>query len=234
MIDLHCHILPALDDGPAGMEEAVQMGRIAAADGIRSLVATPHVNGDLLPPESIREAVQTLNGALQEAGISLEVLPGADTSALLPADVLRHYTINNTHYVFLEFPHSYLPQNAGEMIFAAVLGGLTPIITHPERNPGILRQPDRLFSLIEGGALVQITAESLTGGFGQEARDCAFYLLRKEAVHFIATDAHSTRRRPPVLSRGMKAAARVLGDAKARRLVVENPAAVLAGTPLYA
>lgn len=234
MIDLHCHILPALDDGPAGMEEALEMGRIAAADGIGCLVATPHVNGDLLPPESIREAVNNLNTALKGAGISLEVLPGADTSALLPAEVLRNYTINDTGYVFFEFPHSYLPQNAGELIFGAILAGLTPIITHPERNPGVLRQPGRLFSLIEGGALVQITAESLTGGFGQEARDCAFYLLRKEAVHFIATDAHSTRRRPPVLSRGMRAAARVLGEVKARRLVVENPAAVLAGAPLYA
>lgn len=234
MIDLHCHILPAIDDGPAAMEESLEMGRIAVADGISCLVATPHVNGDLHPPESIRKAVEGMNRALESAGIALEVLAGADTSALLPADVLRRYTINGTGYVFFEFPHSHLPQNAGDLVFGAILAGLTPIVTHPERNPGILQQPGRLFSLIEAGALVQITAESLTGGFGPGARECAFYLLRKDAVHFIATDAHSSRRRPPVLSQGMQAAARILGEVKARRLVVENPAAVLAGMPLDA
>ncbi len=229
MIDIHCHILPAIDDGPQTLDEALEMARIAVADGVRGVVATPHVNGNIYPAAVIRERVEQFNEALAEAGLELEVIAGADTSALLPPRTLCHYTINGGPYVLFEFPHTHLPANAGELVFNAAAAGLRPIITHPERNPDVVRSPQRLFQLIEAGALVQITAESLTGGFGVAARECALFLLRRQAVHFLASDAHSPRQRRPVLSQGLKAAAAVLGETEARRLVTAHPAAVLAG-----
>lgn len=232
MVDIHCHILPAIDDGPSTMGEALQMARIAAADGIRQVVATPHVS-ELPEPEFIQEAVARFNSALRGAGIPLEVVPGADASALLPAEILKDYTINGTDYILFEFPHTHVPQNAIELVFNVILAGLKPIITHPERNPSIIRRPQILFELVEAGALVQITAESLIGNFGPEARECAGFLLKRKTVHFLATDAHSPRQRRPVLSPGTEAAAKIIGTAGASALVTTNPGKVIAGEPIY-
>jgi protein-tyrosine phosphatase len=233
MIDTHCHILPAIDDGPFKIEDSLEMGRIAVADGIRCIVATPHVKGNIHPSAHIRDGVARLNAALLKEGIALKILPGAEASATLNTEILKNYTLNGTDYILLEFPHSHLPQNAGEIIFNALVAGLKPIITHPERNPSIVHRPELLFDLVEAGALVQIIAESLTGGFGPEARECARYLLKKKVVHFLATDAHSPRQRRPVLSQGVEAAAKIVGNSAARRLVTTNPAALIAGKPFH-
>lgn len=234
MNDVHCHILPAIDhDGPPHLEDVLEMARIAVSDGIRTIVATPHIKEVVHQPESICDHVARLNAALQESGIPLEILPGAEVSSMLNTAMLQNYTLNGSEYVLLEFPHSHLPQNAGELIFDAILAGLTPIIAHPERNPSVVLRPELLFDLVEAGSLVQVTAESLTGGFGPEARVCAEYLLKKQAVHFLATDAHSPTWRRPVLSQGLKVAARHVGEAAARCLVTTNPAAVIAGKPLH-
>lgn len=232
MVDIHCHILPALDDGPTSMDEALRMARIAVADGIRKIVATPHLTTSL-SPQIIRDGVDQLNKAFKRFDIPLEVLPGADASALLPADILKDHTINGTNYILFEFPHSHTPQNAAELVFNVLLAGLRPIITHPERNPSIVRNPEILFALIESGALVQLTAESLVGSFGPEARECAGYLLRRNGVHFLATDAHSATKRRPILSKGTDAAAKIVGKAQALELVAGNPGKVIAGNPLY-
>jgi protein-tyrosine phosphatase len=232
MVDIHCHILPGIDDGPASMAEALQMARIAAADGIRKMVATPHLT-DLPSPKLIREMVCQLNAALADAAIPLEVLPGADASALLPADILRQYTINGTDYILFEFPHSHVPQNATELVFNVILAGMKPIITHPERNPSIVRRPEILFELVESGALVQLTAESLMGHFGPEAKACAEYLLDRRAAHFLATDAHSSHQRSPILSRGADIAAKIIGRTRAQALVTANPRKIIAGKPFH-
>lgn len=234
MTDVHCHILPAIDrDGPPRLKDVLDMARIAVSDGIRTIVATPHIKEVVHKPEVICDHVAHLNAALQDSGIPLEILPGAEVSSMLDTAKLQNYTLNGSAYVLLEFPHSHLPQNAGELIFEAIISGLTPIIAHPERNPSVVLRPELLFDLVEAGALVQITAESLTGGFGPDARVCAEYLLKKQAVHFLATDAHSPTWRCPVLSRGLKAAVRHVGEAVARDLVTTNPAAVIAGKPLH-
>ncbi len=218
-----------MDDGPATMEHSLEMARIAVKDGIRQIVATPHVMGKENAPDLIRRNVDILNSELRGEKISLEILPGADVYGLLDVRDLKNYTINGSDYLLFEFPHSHLPPNAEEMIFAVLLEGLKPIITHPERNPSIIENPERLFDLIRLGALVQVTADSLTGHFGPEARECAAYLIRKNAVHFLATDAHSPESRKPVLSRGLRAAARLIGKEAANRLVFANPAIVLSG-----
>jgi len=234
MIDIHCHILPGIDDdGPPRLEDVLEMARIAAEDGIDQIVATPHVKETFHPPERIRDLVASFKDALRANAIQLEVFAGAEVGSMLNASLLPDYTLNGSNYVLLEFPHSHLPQNAVEIVFNAVLAGLVPIVPHPERNPSVVRRPDLLRDLVGAGALTQVTAGSLVGDFGPEAKACGQYLLENGLVHFLATDAHSTVRRRPVLSSGVKAAAKIIGEAAARRLVTDNPAAVVAGVPLH-
>jgi protein-tyrosine phosphatase len=229
MIDLHCHILPEMDDGAATMADALTMAHMAWADGVRQVVATPHVQGPAPTPQAIRQAITLFSARLEQEGIDLEVLPGADTSALLPVELLRQHGLNGGPYVFFEFPHTFLPRRAGERVFAALVAGLKPIITHPERHPVFIAEPALLLELVAAGALVQLTAESLTGSFGPDAQACAAFLLRRGAVHFLASDAHSPGHRPPRLTDGLAAANRLIGRTAAERLVTTNPAAVLAG-----
>jgi protein-tyrosine phosphatase len=232
MIDLHCHILPAMDDGAASMAAALTMARTAWADGIRQVVATPHVQGFTPTPLDIRQAVSLFAERLAKEGIDLEVLPGADASALLPVELLRQHGINGGPYILFEFPHSYLPSRAGELVFAALVAGLKPIITHPERHPAFIAEPMLLLRMVAAGALAQVTAASLVGAFGPDAQACAAFLLRRGGVHFLASDAHSPDHRPPLLTEGLAAATRLIGHKAALRLVTTNPAAVLAGASI--
>ncbi len=232
MIDIHCHILWDIDDGPADFAGSLAMARLAAADGIHQIVATPHVSEDFPPPEMIAEKVASLNQALREAGIELEILCGGDNLHNLGAEKLARYTINGTCYVLVEYPHTHLPANAGDCIFEALSSGLIPIITHPERNPSVVQDPHLLFDLVERGALVQLTAESLTGGFGAASKACARYLLKKNKVHFLASDGHSAEWRPPTLSAGVKAASKLVGKDAAETLVFGNPLQVVKGESL--
>jgi protein-tyrosine phosphatase len=232
MVDIHCHILPGLDDGSPDLSESLKMAEIATADGITHIVATPHVKGDIHSPDFLEEQVQLLNVKLQRIYSPLQVLLGADVSAALPPEVQSRYTINNGPYLLLEFPHSHLPQNADEIVFKILLAGLKPIITHPERNPSIIREPRLLFRLVEVGCLVQVTAGSLTGDFGSDPQACSRYLLKKGLVHVLASDAHSSTYRRPVLSPACDEAAGIIGKQAARDLVTTNPAAIIAGRPL--
>lgn len=234
MIDIHCHILPAIDDGPADLDTAVAMARLAVADGITTIVATPHVNARVYAQTEISDRVAWLAEALGREGLALELLAGADVSAMLPPAALRPFTLNQSPYLLVEFPHTYLPANAREILFDFLNHGFRPIITHPERNGGVVANPDLLLDLLADNIYVQLTAGSLTGDFGPAAEACAHYLLRRGAAHFLATDAHSPVRRLPVLSAGLEVAAEIIGRAQALRLVNDNPAAVLAGLPLDA
>jgi protein-tyrosine phosphatase len=233
MIDIHCHILPGIDDGPEDLADSLEMAEIAAADGITRIVATPHVKGEIFPAGFLEERIRHFNDKLRRIYSPLRILQGADVSSALPPDLLARYTINKSPYFLLEFPHSHLPRNADEIVFKIILADLRPIITHPERNPSVIRNPQLLFRLIDAGGLVQVTAGSLTGGFGSDAKNCAFYLLKKGKVHFIATDAHSPRHRRPVLSKAVKEAVSVIGPKAALDLVTTNPSAVIEGRPLY-
>lgn len=232
MIDIHCHILPGIDDGPSDINESIQMARMAFDDGIRAIVATPHINESLYPPAVIQHAVDELSSRLAELSLPLSILRGADVSALIDPLFLADYTIAGTDYILIEFPHSHLPKNAGEIIFNVTVKGFQPIITHPERNPSVINNPDQFLS-ITGDALIQITADSLTGLFGLEVRECALYFLKRGVVSFIASDAHSLRRRRPTLSAGLKVAEQVIGKEAALRLVKENPQAVISGNRIH-
>ena len=229
MIDIHCHILPDIDDGASDMDESIQMARIAASDGITRIVATPHVKDTFPPLRGIKDSIERLNHTLKQNNISVEILQGADVYALLDPSLFKGYTINHTEYILIEFPHSHFPIQAKEAIFRIITGGYRPIITHPERNPSIIRNPHLMIELLDDNIHLQITADSLTGAFGPDSQACASYLLSKDVVSFIATDAHSAHHRRPVLSEGLRAAEKIIGKEKALRLVTTNPQAVING-----
>ncbi len=229
MIDLHCHILPGVDDGPATLEQSLLMAEIAEGDGVTRIVATPHVHGPSPSPAQIISECRTLNEALQAKGCPQEVLPGAEVYAMANPAHLEERTINSSKYLLIEFPLTHLPAEASQIIFNLRVNGFKPIIAHPERIPGIIVRPQLLEELLTEEVYVQLTAGSLAGSFGPGPEKCARYLLKKGLVHFLASDGHGADFRQPILSRGLKVASRLLGSDAARRLVFENPERVLAG-----
>lgn len=235
MIDLHCHILPNIDDGPSDITDSIKMAMIAASDGIRKIVATPHIDhantSDRFDARGLSEEidaqVEFLNSCLSAEQVPVEILPGGEVSALLAIDVCRQYTINNTSYLIIEFPHTHLPVDARDTIFEMVVSGLKPIISHPERNPSVVQDPERLRALVESGALVQVTAASITGQFGRDTQACAYHLIRQDMVSFVVSDGHSINGRPPVLLAAFNAVKKRFGRKCAEALFVKNPQGVL-------
>mgnify|MGYP003589925868 CR=1 FL=1 len=229
MIDLHCHILPDIDDGPKTFDESVAMARLAAEDGIAAIVATPHVNEKLYDPGEISRRVSWLNHLLRKEKVPVSIMAGADVSVIFKPEQVSQYTINDTEYILVEFPHTHLPRHAGEILEQFIDNGLKPIITHPERNPTISGKPQALLELLGDQRYVQITAGSLTGDFGVDAKQCAEHLLRAGVVDVIATDAHSTEHRKPLLSLGAQAAAAIVGQDATRRMVFGTPMKIISG-----
>ncbi len=233
MIDIHCHIIPGVDDGSPDMSTSLAMASQATGDGITTLVATPHIQSERLTPEMIREQIRILNERFSEAGIPLSVVAGGELASFFPVSAMAGYSINGNGYVLLEFPHSHLPYTAKDTVEQIIRQGMQVIIAHPERNPSVIRSPEILVDMVEStGASVQITANSLTGAFGPAARSCAVQLLKKKVVTVIASDAHSAGTRKPVLSDGFKVAVKIAGQKAAEKMVMDNPRAIVLGLPV--
>lgn len=240
MIDLHCHVLPGFDDGAADWLTAVKMCRMAAQDGITCIVATPHVYRGLFPTpsmEAIENAREELRNLCKKGLIeNLELLIGSDCH--LHAELAENLregrvpTINGGRYFLLEPPSDNIPPHMDHFLFDILLAGVTPIITHPERNRVFTRQPELLHHLVEGGAYAQVTAASLVGGFGSSVRKTAEEMVGLGLVQMIATDAHDPERRPPVLSEARRVAAEIVGEDLATRMVEEVPRAVIENRPI--
>ena len=241
MIDLHTHILPGLDDGPACAAEALALCRLAAEDGATVLVATPHMNDGIyhVRPDDVLRGVRELQAQLDAGGPPLTILPGADVRADgdLP-DLVRGGELltvaGGGKYLMVELSPDVIPPRLAETFFALQLMGVTPIITHPERNAEVQERPGSLDALVRAGNLVQITAASFTGGFGERALRCAKRLLERRLVHLVASDAHSAERRPPGLSRARAAVAAAVGDAEAAQIFDLWPRQIIAGAPVEA
>ena len=234
MIDIHSHIMPEIDDGSRSLEEAIEMARIAASDGITQMVSTPHMfNGLSVNPEpqEILDRVQSLNAALGD--IALKILPGNEVhishEIAEQARSGRVMKLNNRKYMLVEFPQLTVPMGADELFYKLQIQGTHPILVHPERNSQIQARPSIVAGLIERGVLIQVTAMSVTGEFGPGPKICAEILLRHNCVHFLATDAHRSSRRPPILSKGRDAAAAIIGVTAADKLVNANPLAIVSG-----
>jgi protein-tyrosine phosphatase len=235
MVDVHCHILPGLDDGPEDIEESLAMAESAISDGITHVVATPHCSSaypfDYGEVQRLRERLQT------EIGDRLNLATGCDFH-LNPENInaLRtdpsRFCINQHDYLLVEFNEISIPPSMDETLHALQLKGLRPIITHPERNVILRHKPERLRKWVRMGCFVQVTAGSLTGTFGPRAQEDSLCWIAHGFVHFVASDAHNTKRRPLRLQAAYEAASKQFGDEKARALFLENPLAAFEGRDL--
>jgi protein-tyrosine phosphatase len=236
LIDIHSHVLFGLDDGAHTLEESLAMVRMAAEHGTTDLVATPHANLNFkFDPERISERIAQVREA---AGGALRLYTGCDFHLSFDniQDAIEHprkYTINRQRYLLVEFSELLIFKNT-EDIFARLRdAGMTPIITHPERN-GLLRQRgEAIAKWVDQGVRVQITAQSLTGTFGRRAQEFSRELLDRELVHVVASDGHDCERRPPVMDQARAWLRKKYGDALADALCVTNPGAALAGDDMY-
>jgi protein-tyrosine phosphatase len=228
-VDAHCHILPQIDDGASDVSESLEMARIAAGDGIHTIIATPHVIDNRCPPEDIKKRVDELNQQLAAHEIPVTIYPAAEVSITLDLSLFHLYAINRTRHVLIELPCEHLPPFTEKLLSWLCAEGLKPIIAHPERNLGIIRNPSSFLNILNTQIFVQITAGSLTGDFGVDVQLCAEMLLDSGRVDIIASDAHSMKTRPPILSKAFEVASKRIGREAARRLVSANPRAVLRG-----
>jgi protein-tyrosine phosphatase len=235
VVDIHSHILPEVDDGPKSWDVCVAMCRAAAADGITHMVASPHANERY---HYDREYLQGLVAHLQElVGESPKILLGCDFH--LSYENLQdaftnpsRYVIGNTHYLLVEFSNYSVPQNTSDSFLKLGDRGITPVITHPERNPILRESLQRVVEWAEQGCVIQMTGSALTGFWGDRTRRAALWLLEHQAVHVLATDAHDLEKRVPILSNSRDAAAEIVGDEIAEALVTANPNAIVSDQPL--
>lgn len=238
MIDLHAHVLPGVDDGPASWHEAVELVQLAAADGITAIVATSHMMPDgafANHRQTLLPMVSELKHHLRRLGIDVEIYPGGevymspDVMARLERGELLTYG-DAGRYMLLEMPASEVPAYAERIVSDLRHMGITPIIAHPERNAAIAQKPQRVKPLVDAGALLQVNVGSLR--WRHATREAAKYLLTHGYVHFLATDCHGVYTRRPKLSRYVELVGQWIGAEAADKLVRANPAAVLAGEPL--
>src|SRR5713101_6903603 len=220
MVDIHCHILPGLDDGPDSLDEAIQMAEMAIADGITHVVATPHANAQYqFSPDLVRQRRNEIQARL---GDRLTLATGCDFHLSFEnlQDVHQkpqNYTINQKSYLLVEFADFAIPPTIDDTLHQLQLARLTPIITHPERNGLIRAQPEKLHRWIHQGCYVQVTAQSLLGRFGRSTQRVVETWLEEGRIHFFASDAHNLKSRPLRLREAFDAVAKRRGAAVALR-----------------
>ena len=239
MIDLHCHLLPGIDDGPATLDEALAMARLAVANGITEARVTPHVHvgrwDNDLP--GIEKAVEAYRVELALAGIPLklgfaaevrlayEVLPLIEAGRVPFLGELDGYKI-----MLLEFPHGHVPVGSDKFVAWLLKRNIRPMIAHPERNKEIMRHSSRLRPFVLEGCLIQLTADAVAGEFGEVCEARAIEFLENGWVTVLASDAHDVDTRPPRMAPGLEVASAILGAEAAQRLVDETPRRIVYGS----
>ena len=235
MVDIHCHILPGLDDGSDTMETSIEMAEMAIAEGVTHVVGTPHANSHYkFDPELIRQRRDELQEAV---GDRLALATGCDFHLDFEnlQDLeknLRKYTINQKNYLLVEFAEFSIPPSMDDTMHRLHLLGLSPIITHPERNPTLRAKPERMYRWLHQGSHVQITAQSILGRFGSSAQEVAARWLDEDRVHFVASDAHNLKTRPLQLRAAFEAVSKRRGEVVAQALFRDNPLAAFEGRAL--
>ncbi len=234
MIDVHCHILPFIDDGAKSWEMSVAMCQVAMQDGVTHIVATPHCNDEYVYDRlRFQGMLQELS---QRVGSGLTFSLGCDFHFSFDniQDALTNkgrYVIGEGPYLLVEFSDYSIPPTVTNLLSQLMMRGVTPIITHPERNPLLLKGPDRVLEFADQGCLIQVTANSLTGFWGSRSQEMAKWLLARNAVHVVASDAHDPIRRSPKLSEARALVEKLAGVETAHALFETNPAAVVQSQP---
>ena len=238
MIDLHCHMLPGVDDGAVDLDTALEMARVAVADGIKVTACTPHMMPgiyDNTGPQ-VRAAVVKLQAALDEAGIPLRLTTGADvhlqqglSAALREGRIL---SLSDSKYFLFEPPHHTAPPRLEDAVFDVMAAGYHPVVTHPERLTWIENHYDVICKMSHAGAWMQITCGSVTGRFGRRPKYWAERMLDEGRVHILATDAHNLRSRSPQMAEARDAVAERLGEQAALDMVLTRPAGILENAPV--
>jgi protein-tyrosine phosphatase len=234
MIDLHCHILPGIDDGPAAMEETKRMLAIAKSEGISVIAATHHFMDDNATIdfylESLEYGIRQIQPIIEDLNLDIKIVKGAEvyiSPFLYQLEGLERLCINGSRYLLLELPMLDIPQYTEEVIYQLQIRGITPIIAHPERNQRIMGNPNLFYKMVEYGALGQVNTGSITGFFGKKVQKCARILLENNMVHVVGTDAHSAGRRAPRIKKADGMLNKWLGSQTADMLINRTPAALL-------
>lgn len=246
MIDVHCHILPGIDDGAKSSNESIAMARAAMELGVEGIICTPHVQnkeGSQLDREGIERAVQELAETFKREGVDIELYPGAEYYLDKPFPALLRdnhplATINNTYYIVVEFPMLHMPPYLEYSILKTDLDDpdlerllplLRVIVAHPERNEDIIRKPERIFKLKESGAIIQMNLGSIMGIYGRQVKKTAEKLLKMEMVDLVATDAHSEEHMRAALGGAAKKLKKMVGEETFSLIWEKNPQSIALG-----
>lgn len=233
MIDIHCHILPNVDDGSESLEESIEMAKIAESEGITKIVNTSHCHFDFKYKKGneLKLELEKFNQALKEENINIEVLLGNElyyTSDLIERfDELDFFSMNNSKYILMEFSPINFPKNIEDVIYEIKIRGYIPIIAHAERYKQVQEDVNIVLDCIKEGALIQVNASSILGKNGEKAEDTSKKLLDNNMVHFVATDAHSSNRRRPLIKDSYNYILKNYGKEVAEKLFIENPTSVI-------
>ena len=233
MLDLHCHLLPGIDDGAVDLDMALEMARMAVADGIGTVACTPHIYPGLYPNDrdGILAAIDALRAELLAHGIGLQLVEGADVhldlGLLAAIREGRIPTLAGSRYLLLEPPHHVAPPRFEESVFELIAAGIVPVITHPERLSWVEAHYPMFTRLSARGAWLQVTAGALTGRFGKRAGYWAERFVGDGHCMILATDAHHPQRRPPLLAEAREAAAMLVGQEEATHMVLTRPQGIV-------
>ena len=233
MIDIHCHILPNVDDGSESLEESIEMAKIAESEGITRIVNTSHCHFDFKYKKGneLKLELEKFNQVLKEENINIEVLLGNElyyTSDLIERfNELDFFSMNNSKYILMEFSPINFPKNIEDVIYEIKIRGYIPIIAHAERYKQVQEDVNIVLDCIKEGALIQVNASSILGKNGENVEDTSKKLLDNNMVHFVATDAHSSNRRRPLIKDSYNYILKNYGKEVAEKLFIENPTSVI-------
>jgi protein-tyrosine phosphatase len=235
MIDIHCHMLPGIDDGAQTLQDSIALAKAAVDNGITHAVCTPHIHFGRYDNtrETISQASTTLRNALIDHNINLAISAAAEVR--FDVEILSAIDRNEIPFLgewygdkilLLEFPHGDFPIGAAKLTRWLLDNEIRPMIAHPERNKGLLERPEKLSPLLEQGCLLQLTAASVIGDFGPKAEKMALSLIAEGLATVVATDAHHIKKRPPLLRQAYDIVSKYEGNAIAQKLMVDTPWAI--------
>jgi len=223
MIDLHCHILPGIDDGPKNWEMSLEMAKAAVDEGITHILATPHhMNRHWMNPKSdVLLLVNELQERIDNENIPLTIFPGQEVR--LHGEILQNIQKDEicfidefNQYILIEFPTATVPDYADRLFYEMQSAGIIPVIVHPERNHAILKDPSILYEFVSRDILAQLTAASYLGLFGKEIEKLSTQLIEHNLVHFLASDAHNVTSRKFYMKEAFRKLEKEYGKEKVR------------------